>query len=244
MNPIRKWKRVMAVGCTHGDLGNKDIQKQVLKFKDDFKPHVRFDLGDIVDTAAFRTGAVGTPDETHDVENDYLHAIQWLKKYQPTHISWGNHDDRLPHLMSHPNALISYAAGQVWHHLQDTTKELKALTVPYDYEHGWFEMGGHYWGHGYWYNMQAVRDTAEYLGGPVVMAHLHHPEQTPGRTRKGSTSYCVGTLADIDSMKYARRRRATSRWGHGVVFGEICDTEAQLWLASCPKGGSLRFPMK
>jgi hypothetical protein len=232
----------MAVGCTHGELAHAGIQEQVLKFCKAFKPEIRMDLGDVLDTAAFRRGAKGTPDEARDPAPDYWAAVRWIERYEPTHIAWGNHDVRLLDLAESPNGIIAHAASSLWHSLQDTAAKIKAKTVPYDFEKGWFELGGTFWGHGYWYNEQALRDHAEYLGGPVVMAHIHTPQELVGRTRRPSKSYCVGTLADIDKLSYARRRRATSRWGHGLVFGEISDTESRLWLASCPKGEKLHFP--
>lgn len=240
---IQRWRRVMAIGCSHGELANSEIQKQILDFKDKFKPEIRFDLGDIVDTAAFRSGARGTPDEGRAIEPDEFSAVTWMERYQPTHITWGNHDARLIDLSHSPNAIVSYAAASLWNRLTSKARELKARTVEYDFEHGWFEMGGVAWGHGFWYNEAAVRDHAEYLGMPVVMAHLHRTVQENGRTRRDTPSFCVGTLANVDNMKYARRRRATSRWRHGCVFGEVSTRSAQLWLASCPKGGSLRFPI-
>jgi hypothetical protein len=243
LRKINKWRRVMAVGCSHGDLANKQIQKEVLEFARKFKPEIRFDLGDLLDTAAMRHGAHGTPDEGRSLTDDYCAAVDWLKKYEPTHITFGNHDARMVELCSSPNAVVSYAANKIWTELNDEIRKLKAQTREYDYEKNWFEMGGTFWGHGFWYNENAVRDTAEYLGGPVVMAHLHAPQQTVGRTRNWSPSFCVGTIADIDKLTYARRRRATARWGAGVVFGEVCDTKAHLWLASAPKGESLRFPI-
>ncbi len=242
-NIIRKWRRVVAIGCTHGDLANRKIQQQVLDFVKRYDPEIRFDLGDVIDTAAFRSGARGTRDESHEVAGDQLAAVRWLERYQPTHLTWGNHDVRLQEWSQSPNAVIAHAAGCVWNELQTAVNKLKCKTKPHDYEHGWFEMGGAFWGHGYWYNEAAVRDHAEYLGGPVVMAHLHRPHEVNGRTRKWTKSFCVGTLADIDNMSYARRRRATSLWGHGLVFGEVASDRAQLWLASCPKGETLRFPI-
>lgn len=242
-NIIRKYRRVVAIGCSHGNLANRSIQKQVLDFVKRFDPEIRFDLGDVMDTAAFRSGARGTRDESENVGGDQLAAVRWLQQYQPTHLAWGNHDVRLLEWMDSSDAVVAHAAGCVWNELQTAVNKLKCKTVPYDYERGWFEMGGTFFGHGYWYPETALRDHAEYLGGPVVMAHLHRPQQISGRTRTYSKSFCVGTLADIDSMKYARRRRATSAWGHGVVFGEIAADRAELWLASCPKGGTLRFPL-
>ncbi len=243
-NINRKWRRVMAIGCRHGDLYHPAICKQVLKFRDSFKPEIRFDLGDVLDTRGFRSGAKGTSDESADVGLDFHSGVRWLEQYEPTHIAWGNHDVRLLDLADSPNGVVAHAASSLWHSLQDTAAKLKAKTVPYDFEKGWFQLGGHFWGHGYWYNEASVRDHAEYLGGPVVMAHLHAPHQINGRTRVWSDSFCVGALADIHKLSYARRRRATSRWGHGLLFGEISDTESHLWLAKAKPGDLLRFPFK
>jgi hypothetical protein len=233
----------MAIGCSHGELANQEILKQVLEFKDRWKPDIRIELGDVVDTAAFRSGARGTPDESKRPEPDELAALRWMDHYEPSHVAWGNHDIRLLDLQSSANAIVSYAAGKLWTSLTDKARKLKARTVDYDYERGWFEIGGTLWGHGYFYNEAAVRDHAEYLGQPIVMAHLHRTVQENGRTRKDTPSFCVGTLADIDNMKYARRRRATSRWRHGVVYGLVSSRKAHLWLVSCGKGERLVFPI-
>lgn len=238
---VQKWKRVVAMGCTHGELAHPEIQAQALAFVKRFKPHIRFELGDVLDTAAFRSGARGTPDEGRAVGPDRNSGIAWLEAYNPTHITWGNHDARLVDLAKSTNAVIAHAASALWGELQHAARH--AQTREYDFERNWFEMGGRFWGHGFWYNADAVRDHAEYLGGPVVMAHLHAPQQVSGRTRNPSPSFCVGTLADIDKLGYARRRRATAAWGHGLVFGEVSDKSSQLWLASCVKGDSLRFPL-
>jgi hypothetical protein len=233
----------MAVGCVHGEFANPEILQQVLDFKQRYKPELRFDLGDLVDTTAFRSGARGTPDETRRPEPDEFAALRWIERYQPTHQVFGNHDWRLVELQGSPNAIISYAAGKLWTSITDALRKVKARTKDYDFEYGAFEIGGTIWTHGCWYNESAVRDHAEYFGAPVVMAHLHVPQQVQGRTRAWSTSFCTGTLADVPALKYSRRRRATSRWGHGVVWGEVSDKSAQLWLSSCEKGGTLRFPL-
>ena len=244
-NINKQWRRVVAVGCSHGHLAHPGIREQVLAFKDRYRPQVRFDLGDIVDTAAFRAGAGnGTgADASEPVEPDFSQAEKWLRDYAPTHITWGNHDWRLMEWAHSPNAIVAHAAGALWGRLQNEAGRVKAKTCDYDYERNWFSLGGHYWGHGFWFNESAVRDHAEYLGGPVVMAHLHTPQIVQGRTRLFSPSYCVGTLADINRMGYARRRRATSRWGHGVVWGEVSNTSAKLWLSQCELGGTLPFPL-
>ncbi len=241
-NLIRKWEKVMAVGCKHGEFVHPLIHKQVLKFEASYKPKYRFELGDILDTTAFRHGAKGTKDETADVGADFLSGVRWLEQYRPTHIAWGNHDARLVELADAPNGIVAHCASTLWHDLQDAAAKIKAKTVPYDFHKGWFELGGYYWGHGYWYNEQSVRDHAEFLGGPCCIAHLHRAYQENGRTRRFSPSFCVGAMADAEKLKYSRRRRATARHGHGLVFGEVCGNESRLWLARSENGQPLHFP--
>lgn len=242
MKSPRKWKRVMAVGCSHGDLMHPAIRKQVLEFRDRFNPQVRFDLGDLIDTACFRAGAAGSKDEARSPRDDNSAALNWLRDYSPTHLAWGNHCWRLHELKDHPKAIIATLAGNLWNGLTDECGRLGVKTVPYDIQDGWHYLGGVAFGHGFMYSMNAVRDHSEMLGCPVVMAHLHTPQQVSGRTVKDSPSFCVGAMADDRNLTYGRRRRQSLTHGHGVVFGEICEDAARLWLARSANGEPLTFP--
>lgn len=238
----RRWKRVMAIGCTHGDFMHPQAYKDAMEFRRRFQPQVRFHLGDLIDATCFRSGAAGSKDEFKRPHDDMSVAARIIEEYEPTHLTWGNHDWRLYELMDHPKALVSTLAGQLWHDLNSRPKKLKCRTVDYDVEDGWLEAGGYLWGHGYEYNMQALRDTAEANGMPTVMAHLHYAHQSEGRTRKGTPSYCVGTLADERKLKYARRRRKTLQHCHGLVYGEMTDKETHLWLVRSDIGKPMHFP--
>lgn len=238
----RRWRRVMAIGCTHGDLIHDQSMADALEFRRRFAPQVRFHLGDVVDTACFRSGAAGTPDECRSPRNDMSAAEGLLDAYEPTHLAWGNHDWRLHELSHHPKAIVATAAGQLWDTLTGKLKRLKCATVPYDIAEGWHHLGGVAWGHGFMFNQQAVRDHAEMLGCPVVMAHLHQPQQVEGRTVRDTPSFCVGALADDKLLTYGRRRRQSLTHGPGIVYGEYCDSEAHLWLIRAPSGQPLRFP--
>ncbi len=232
----------MAVGCSHGEFAHPKIAKQVLQFRKDFAPHIRFELGDITDTTAFRTGARGTKDEQADPEADLRAGLRWLQRYEPTHIAWGNHDWRLYKLLDCSNGIIAAAASRSWYELQDAAAKLKAQTRPYRLKKGWFDLFGAAWGHGYMWNEQALRDHAEYNGLPTIMAHIHAPQELQGRTRKHTPSFCVGAIADGDLLTYNENNRAKARHGHGIVFGEVCDTEHRLWLAKSENGETLHFP--
>lgn len=239
---VQRYRRVMAIGCTHGDLADQSRLDEAIAFRDRFKPDVRFDLGDLIDTRAFRSGARGSKDEAADPVPDRNAAADWIRRYEPTHVSWGNHCWRLVEWQGHPNAVVSYAASTIWEDLQKAVREVHAKTRPYHISKGWFEMGGVFWGHGYMHNQTAVRDHAEMLGGRVVMAHLHTPEQVPGRVINSGPSFCVGTLANVDRMTYADRNRSKTRWGAAVLFGEVSEKESHLWLVSAKPGEPLRFP--
>lgn len=239
---VRRWRRVMAVGCSHGDLVHPQALEDVLEFKRRFQPDIRFELGDFVDTAAFRSGAAGTKDEAKSPRDDEARAHSWLDRYEPNRVAFGNHDWRLYELQDHPKGIVSALATEMWGKLVGHVERLGAKWVPYDIEDGWLSEGGTFWGHGFMYSANAVRDHAEMLGGPVVMAHLHTPQQVEGRTLRDSTSFCVGALADDRKLTYGRRRRNSLTHGHGLVYGEMSETESHLWLVRSPNGEHLHFP--
>lgn len=236
-----QWKKIVAIGCTHGHMEHPVIVPQALAFIEAWNPEYRVHLGDVVDTTAFRAGAHGTTDEAADPTPDVNAAAAVLKRMQPTHFTEGNHDHRLQRAMHSPSAIVQHSARLIW---DEITGALPAgcKVTPYHIRHNWVRIGGHYWGHGFMYNMQAVRDHAEMLGGPVVMAHLHRPESSVARTLQGGVSYCVGTLADIDKMEYASQRRATFQWGHGLIYGYVSENKSQLWLAQSAPGELLPLP--
>lgn len=232
----------MAVGCSHGEFVHPTIRKQVLEFRRRFKPEIRFELGDLMDTACFRSGAAGTKDEAHSPRDDEGFAHRWLDEYEPTHLSWGNHDWRLYEAQSHTKAIVAALATEMWTRLEKKATKLKAKTVPYTIRDGWHYLGGRAWGHGFMYNMSAVRDHAEMLGCPVVMAHLHTPQQTEGRTIRDTESFCVGAMADEEHLTYGHRRRNSLTHGHGIVYGELSENESHLWLIKSPAGQAFHFP--
>ncbi len=232
----------MAIGCTHGDLVHPHAAEQALAFKDRFKPHYRFDLGDVIDTACFRSGSQGTKDEAHDPRDDHSRAVRWIEEYEPTHLSWGNHDWRLVKLIGHPKAIINSLVTQMWGSLEGAAKRVKAQTVPYHRRRGWFDFGGYMWGHGYEYNINALQSHANAAGKPVVIAHLHHPHQVRGKNINSGPSFCVGGLVDEDKLTYGHERLASLAHGHGILFGETNGEESHLWLAQGENGKVIHLP--
>ena len=134
MNISKGWKKWMAVGCSHGDQIDPEARKAVLTFRDRWKPDTTFHLGDFLDLAAFRSGAVNDPnsaDRAASVSDDLSAGIDFLHELRPQHILFGNHEARLYKLAASPNALAAHAATLTLQAIEDAAKKLKARTYPY-----------------------------------------------------------------------------------------------------------------
>ena len=171
---MKGWKKWMAVGCSHGDQIDPDARKAVLMFKERWKPDTTIHLGDFLDLAAFRSGAISDPnssDRAASISDDLSAGIDFLHELRPQHILYGNHEARLYKLASSPNALAAHAATLTIQAIEKTAKELKAKLYPYHIR-SFYELGGTKFLHGYMYNEQAIKHHAETYG-QCVLAHLH-----------------------------------------------------------------------
>jgi hypothetical protein len=219
---ISSYKRFIAAGCVHSTYACQQAQDAVMGFRERYKPHVAIDLGDVHDFTAFRSGAKGTPDESASIELDYGAGVDWLKRYRPTHRVNGNHDHRIYKLLDHPNAIVAHCAAKVIEDIRQVDEKNKTSVKPYHMKDGWWEFGDTKFGHGWMYNMQAVRDHAETFG-KCVIAHLHTPQESRGRRDDSPIGWCVGTLGDPNKFTYAHSNRNWLSWAHGFVWGEFND---------------------
>ncbi|NDF01617.1 MAG: hypothetical protein EB034_25645, partial [Verrucomicrobia bacterium] len=158
MNVTRKWRRLLAVGCSHGIHADRKAIAAVLKFRDAFKPDVCIHLGDFCDTTAFRSGAKGTSDESEPIQPDVDGGIDFLEKLRPTLVFCGNHEDRLYRMQHSSNAIVSHCAAGVIAEIQKTCGKLKAELVEWSGITQGRVIGGHRFMHGVFYNENATRD--------------------------------------------------------------------------------------
>ena len=225
-----KYERFMAVSCSHGKYADPTAIQAVILLREKWNPTIVVHLGDWCDTTAFRSGAVGTSDESEPVAPDIDGGITFLKEYRPTHVLDGNHEDRIPRLLNSNNALVAYAANQATHHIDESFKKIGCRRIPYDGVFQRLVIGNVTFTHGTIYNENSARDMAEIYGGQVIFGHTHRSQQAEGRTIKESTGYCAGTLTRRGEMDYAKCRRATLGWRQGIVYGEIGPKDSAVWL--------------
>ena len=243
MTPIKKWKKWMAVGCSHGDQLDPSAHKAVLTFKERWKPDTTFHLGDFLDLAAFRAGAVNDPnssDRAASVSDDLSAGIDFLEELRPQHILFGNHEARLYKLAASPNALAAHASTLTIQAIEQTAKKLKARLYPYHIR-SYAELGGTKFLHGYMFNVQAIRDHAETYGNCII-AHLHRVGSERARTLDGATGHCTGMLARFD-MEYASARRATLAWSQGFAYGHYTDNSLTVNLCERKSGHPWLLPL-
>jgi len=228
MKVIRKWKRWLAVSCSHGHLANAAACKAAIEMKRRWiRPgDTTMHLGDAVDLAALRAGAMRDPnatDRSASIREDFDAGINFLRELRPTHFFAGNHEDRLYSMQNSPSAIVAHCATSAIAELMTAMKEMKTKVTQYDIENGWVDFGGTLFGHGYMFNEMAVRDHVEMLRRPVVFGHLHRIDRAAGRCVGAPVGWSIGCLADIGSMHYARRNRSVTRWAHGIAYGEYVD---------------------
>jgi len=228
-------------------MADQALLRQVLTFKERFKPQLTIHLGDAIDLACLRTGAAGSADEAADPEGDLNDGLAFLSQLRPQVYLLGNHEARLRHLMESPKAIVSALACRVYQQIQDRAREIKCKVIDYNFQDGWYSFGDTLAGHGYMVNEMAVRDHAESIctgsHNKVILAHLHRVTQAEGRNRAHPTGYCVGWLGDPKQAGYAAQRRASTSWSRGFAWGEFCDNETIIWLAKETKNGTFRLPV-
>ena len=235
MNITKKWKKIFAVGCSHGLHADPKALAAVLKFRESYKPDACVHLGDFCDTTAFRSGVSSgqDADSAAPIQPDVDGGLDFLEKLRPTLVLAGNHEARLWRLAKSPNAIVSHCSTKVIGEIMDTCKELKAEFIEYTGIHQGKIIGGFRFMHGVFFSENGVRDHAEAFGN-VVHAHMHRAGVAKGRRSDNPTGYCVGTLTGRGAMEYSANRRSTLSWSSGFVWGEYSGDQSVLWLHEQP----------
>jgi hypothetical protein len=233
----------MGVGCSHGVLIDPKARAAVLRFRNNWKPQRIFHLGDWCDTTALRNGAKGTPDEGKPINSDIDSGLKFLKDLGVTDCTMGNHDERPYRYKGHPNAMVRELGELLVNGIEKKMKLLKIRWVNTWDIRSWIYAYGIKWMHGTIYTENAARDQAE-MHGSCVFAHCHTTMLQKGRRDDNPTGICVGTLADIPNIDYAKCRRKTLSWSQGLVYGEGHDNTLG-WIQLYENGqhGEWRFPI-
>ena len=243
---MRGWKKFLAVSCSHGHLADSKATKAALEFKRRWKPDLTLHLGDAIDLAALRAGAMRNPDagdRAASISEDFRAGLNFLRLLECNVFCVGNHEFRLYEHQHSPNAIVSHCATSALAELHQHLKDLRCQRLDYDIERGWFDVGGTLFGHGFMFSLNATRDHVEAMRKPIVIGHLHRVDRQPGRSVGAPVGWTIGCLANIGAMGYARRNRATLAWQHGIAWGEYNDRNCIVNVLSPTADGEWRFPV-
>lgn len=234
MNIVRPWKRLVAVGCSHGPFIDPVAKAAVLKFRRSYIRTGKGDrvihLGDFTDLSAFMSKAKGEGDK---VKPDVDQGLSFLDELKVTDVAGGNHEARLWREMESRNEVVAYAAQHLVETIETRVRRLRATLTPYTGVFQSIRIGNFKFMHGTMYGESATRDHAE-AHGNVVHAHTHRAGVAKGRRDDNPTGFSVGTLTRMGAMEYANTRKSTLAWSQGFVWGEYCDDLCVLWLHEQP----------
>jgi predicted phosphodiesterase len=225
------YRKLVVCGDTHGDKRDAKAVRLFKAFCEDYKPEIRIHLGDFMNAEAFRNGAnewerrVGLKDDTKA-------ALEFLEWYKPSHLLWGNHDDRLPLYVRHsPGPLADYVAeiiGQV----DRLCEKIKCEQFPYDKRKGVARIGRLKCLHGFFCGSNAAKQTALAYGS-CVFGHTHRfsSVSVPGAHSGGrAVARGIGSLCSLD-MEYNSRHVDTLSQANGWSYG-VMDKGGRYWLAN------------
>ena len=238
------WKRLLAVGCSHGHLADRTATDAILRFRDAYKPHTVIHLGDAFDMTCFRGGAAGSNDEGVRPDPDVSTGLTFLERLRPNVFLCGNHEDRLWRLRESPKAIVASLADCIIREIEKELARHKAKLIPYTYKQE-YRLADILFMHGFIFSENAIRDTAEAYapqGGKVVFAHSHRAGMATGRRADSPLGFNTGTLISPSAAEYAKTRRSTLSWSQGFVWGAYNDNQSTLWLNQ-DTNGSWKLPI-
>ena len=224
-------KRFVYCTDSHGDLIHDESAQKLMAFCDGYQPHYRVHGGDFIDLACLRGGA-SPEDKAHGVIDDYHAGMKFLRQYRPTHLTLGNHDDRLWGISE------NFRDGIIREHcsalVKETEAEFKRLKIEWcKYEVGIFlklPCGGPKFTHGFSSAQVSTAHKMFHKWGSVISGHVHKPDTYTATHCDGGMAMVAGCIGDIEKMTYANRFEAKMGWRNGFIYGTINDKTGK-WFA-------------
>lgn len=203
----------------HGDKHDPVARKLFFSFVEEYRPRLRFFLGDIWDFRAWRVGA--TEEEKRErVYRDFKSGMDFLEAYRPTGITLGNHDARLWDQVEKHGPMSDYCADLIAQ-FQKLVRKLKCRVKPYDKRKGVLQVGKLKMAHGFFDGENAAKQMAEAYGS-ILCGHGHAIDvvSTPGP--EPHVGRMIGCLCRLD-FTYNRRNVSALRQKHGWAYGPMFD---------------------
>lgn len=217
-------KRFLYCADSHGDLIHAESVKKLLAFKESYNPHFVIHGGDFLDLACLRGGA-SPEDKAHGIIDDYNAGMKFLMQLRPTHLTLGNHDDRLWGIAENfRDGIIREHCAALVKETEAEFKRLKINWIPYVIgKYIKLPCGGPKFHHGFRSSIVGTARLNHHSWGDSISGHVHKPDSYVATHADGGMSMSAGCIGDIEKMSYANRYTAKMGWRNGFIYGTICD---------------------
>ena len=214
-------KRFVVVPDLHGDHHDPATVSVIKQYISDYRPEYRICLGDVFDLRNLRKGC-SQDEKAQDMRQDVEDGMRLLEEFQFTHITLGNHDQRLWDEARNNNGLIQEYCQMGVDKIEAVFRKYDTEWIPYEIDKH-IEIGNAFFIHGFRANLHAAKATAEDFAQrdrTIFFGHTHSVSEY--KSVSGCTAYNIGCACNL-RPEYALRRPNTLRWEHCFAAGEIHD---------------------
>lgn len=227
---MANYKKFLACADNHGGLVCPNAASTLLDFSKQWKPHYRIHLGDCWDFAPLRNGA-SQEDKACGIKEDYELGWNFLEEYKPTHLTLGNHDDRIwMNIEKCSDGLLRERCAELAGEAENRLRKMRTAFIPYCVD-SFLQMpeGGPKLLHGFRSTMYPAKAHFDHWGSCLV-GHVHHPDSYVARNVDGGKAYALGCIGDIKKMTYANRYPSRLGWRNSFLYG-LLNTRTGAWHA-------------
>jgi len=211
-----KPKKWVAAFDSHGDQADPATMKAFWAFLSMWKPEIRVAGGDHFDFRHLRAKA-GEGERYESGQLDFQAGLDFLRKFKPTHVCWGNHDDRVWQQLQHPNANVRDTAQGMIDEIESCLSSA-SIAIKYD-KRKFHQIGDLKIVHGFTHGENAVRRSASVFGR-VLHGHIHRAESVRIDGFDVREAFSSGCLCRVD-LPYNARSLGTMRHENGWAYGEV-----------------------
>ena len=235
-------KKYVLAADNHGDHIHGKTANDLYSFVEEWKPALRYHLGDLFDFRALRRKA-NENEKRESIKEDVAEGKEFLKWYRPNVWLLGNHDDRLFEIAKWGCGAVKDLAELGVADILKTTDKIGCQIVPFGKRIGVYQLGDMKLIHGYFSGSTAARQHAA-IYGKCCFGHVHaHDIASIPRIEGAVVGMAIPALCELD-QEYNQQQcgslRHSNGWAYGVIDTETGATET--WVAK-KLGGKWLLPM-
>lgn len=215
----------------HGELGDSDSLAALFAYCKDFKPDIRIGGGDHFDCAALRKGAMDEMEGVRSINDDMAAGKDFLSRFRPTHVTWGNHEYRLENLArSHRSSVVRDFCADKFEEINRAARKGGAKTIlPYRRDKP-LRIGPITTHHGIGSDLTKMGMFYGSEGGLFLCGHGHTGQQVNLPKFGRGAAYMAPALAQLDLLEYSENRLNAAKHNNGFIAGWFKGTEWKAWI--------------